>query len=190
MRSHAFVIGLSAMALASAPTPGADASPAAPSTLMLTSAAFANADRLPTRFTCDGAGVSPPLAWHGVPAGTRSLALLVTDPDAPDPATPQRTWTHWIVYDLPVSATGLPEGVASAALPPGTRLGRNDWGKTAFGGACPPVGRHRYIHTLYALDVMPGDLHAPDRTALEAAMHGHVLAQARLIAYYSRHAAR
>ncbi|HTA66370.1 MAG TPA: YbhB/YbcL family Raf kinase inhibitor-like protein, partial [Xanthomonadaceae bacterium] len=103
------------------------------------------------------------------------------------PAAPKRTWTHWVLYDLPATSTGLTEGVGGSALPAGTREGKNDWGRSGFGGACPPIGRHRYFHKLYALDVVLGDLHAPDRQAVDKAMKGHVIAQVQLIATYAKH---
>ncbi|AOZ04028.1 phosphatidylethanolamine-binding protein [Cupriavidus sp. USMAHM13] len=152
--------------------------------LTLTSPAFHAGAVLPQRFSCDGAGVSPPLDWSGVPAGTRSLALVIEDPDAPDPAAPRMTWVHWILYDLPPDTAGLPEAVSAAGLPPGTRQGSNGWQRTGYGAACPPVGRHRYFHRLYALDVVLPDLGTPDRSALERAMQGHVLAEAELVGTY------
>ena len=155
-------------------------------TFTLTSTAFAPGGAIPAKYTCEGADVSPPLAWHGVPVGTKSLALIEDDPDAPDPAAPRMTWVHWVLYDLPPSATALPEGVAASALPAGTREGRNDFKRTGYGGPCPPIGRHRYFHRLYALDVVLGDLHQPGKAALEAAMRGHVLAQAVLVGTYRK----
>jgi len=155
--------------------------------MSLVSAAFAPGGGLPSKYTCEGAGVSPPLSWSGVPATAKSLVLIVDDPDAPDPAAPKRTWTHWVLYDLPATSTGLTEGVGGSALPAGTREGKNDWGRSGFGGACPPIGRHRYFHKLYALDVVLGDLHAPDRQAVDKAMKGHVIAQVQLIATYAKH---
>ena len=152
--------------------------------LKLTSSSFADNGEIPTRYTCEGQDVSPPLAWSGVPANTRSLALIVDDPDAPDPAAPKLTWVHWLLYDIPASATGMPEGARD--LPPGTREGRNDWQRTGYGGPCPPVGRHRYFHKLYALDVLLPDLGKPDKARLEAAMKGHVIAQAELIGTYQK----
>lgn len=152
--------------------------------LKLTSSSFAHNGEIPTRYTCEGQDVSPPLAWSGVPANTRSLALIVDDPDAPDPAAPKLTWVHWLLYDIPPSATGLPEGAKN--LPPGTREGRNDWQRTGYGGPCPPVGRHRYFHKLYALDALLPDLGKPDKARLEAAMKGHVIAQAELIGTYQK----
>ncbi|GIW41885.1 MAG: hypothetical protein KatS3mg076_2462 [Candidatus Binatia bacterium] len=150
------------------------------------SEAFAHMGEIPTKYTCEGEDISPPLSWSGVPAGAKSLALVVDDPDAPDPKAPKMTWVHWILYDLPPDSTGLPEGVSSAALPPGTREGRNDWQRTGYGGPCPPIGRHRYFHKLYALDVVLGDLGEPTKARLERAMQGHVLAEAVLVGTYEK----
>jgi Raf kinase inhibitor-like YbhB/YbcL family protein len=153
---------------------------------VLQSPAFAPGQPLPMRFTCEAQGVSPPLEWSGVPSAARSLALIVEDPDAPDPAAPQRVFVHWVLYDLPADSDGLPEGVAAAQLPAGTRQGRNDWQRSGFGAPCPPVGRHRYVHRLYALDAPLGDLHEPDKARLLAAMEGHVLAQVELVGTYEK----
>jgi Raf kinase inhibitor-like YbhB/YbcL family protein len=152
--------------------------------LTLTSPAFRHAGAIPERFTCDGEDVSPALAWSGAPAGTRSLALIVDDPDAPDPAAPKIVWVHWVLYNLPADSAGLPEAVS--ALPSGTREGRNDWKRTGWGGPCPPIGRHRYFFKLYALDTVLPDLHEPAKAALEAAMEGHILESAELIGTYQR----
>jgi Raf kinase inhibitor-like YbhB/YbcL family protein len=153
-------------------------------TLRMTSSSFEHESEIPTKPTCEGANVSPHLAWSGVPPGTKSLALIVDDPDAPDPRAPKITWVHWVVYDLPASVTGLPEGVTN--LPAGAQEGRNDWKKTGYRGPCPPIGRHRYFHKLFALDVVLPDLGQPDKAALERAMTGHVLAQATLIGMYAK----
>ncbi len=147
----------------------------------LTSPAFAAQGGIPERFTCDGEDIPPPLAWTGAPAGTRSFALVVDDPDAP-----MGTWVHWVLYDLPDTLTGLPEAVTVKALPPGTREGTNSWRRTGYGGPCPPSGRHRYFHKLYALDILLPDLGHPTRAALEKAMTGHVLAQTELVGTYQR----
>ena len=155
-------------------------------TLTLTSTAFRHGDEIPQRFTCQGADVSPALAWSEVPANTASLALIVDDPDAPDPAAPRMTWVHWVLYNIAPSATGLPEGAVKATLPHGTLEGTNDWNRTAYGGPCPPVGRHRYFHKLYALDTMLPDLGKPNKAALERAMQGHVLAHTELIGTYQK----
>lgn len=149
----------------------------------LSSSAYADGGAIPARFTCDGADVSPPLAWSGAPAGTKSFAFIMDDPDAPDPAAPKMTWVHWVLYDIPVDVHGLTEG-DSQHLPAGTREGTNDWKRTGYGGPCPPIGRHRYFHKLYALDTVLPDLHRPTKDALLAAMRGHVLAQAQIIGTY------
>jgi Raf kinase inhibitor-like YbhB/YbcL family protein len=152
--------------------------------LALTSPAFAPDGEIPTLFTCEGSDVSPPLEWTGVPDGTKGLILIVDDPDAPDPAAPKMTWVHWVLYGIPPDARSLPEGVTS--LPPGTREGLNDWKRTGYGGPCPPIGRHRYFHKLYALDVELPDLGTPTKAAVEAAMQGHVLAEAVLMGTYQK----
>ena len=154
--------------------------------MKLTSPAFQPNAAIPARFTCDGADVSPELNWSDLPAGTKSLVLIVDDPDAPDPRAPRMTWVHWVLYNLPPTAAGLPEAVASAALPAGTGEGLNDWGRTGYGGPCPPIGRHRYFHKLYALDTLLPDLGKPTKAALEKAMSGHILAKAELIGAYQR----
>ncbi len=152
----------------------------------LSSTAFSNSGDIPSQFTCEGQDTSPPLAWSGLPQGTQSLALIVDDPDAPDPAHPQRTWVHWVLYDIPPSAEGLPEG--GKPLPEGTRDGLNDWKRTGWGGPCPPIGRHRYFFKLYALDQKLSDRLTPTKAALEKAMQGHVLAQAQLLGTYQKRA--
>jgi Raf kinase inhibitor-like YbhB/YbcL family protein len=155
-------------------------------TLSLVSAAFHADGEIPQRHTCEGDDVSPPLAWAGIPPGTRSLALIVDDPDAPDPKHPKVVWVHWVLYDIPPGANGLPEAVAPGALPPGAREGRNSWHRTGYGGPCPPIDRHRYFHKLFALDTALPDLGEPDAAALERAMQGHVLAHAELIGTYRK----
>jgi Raf kinase inhibitor-like YbhB/YbcL family protein len=155
-------------------------------TFSISSSAFSPQGEIPTRYTCEGEDVSPPLAWSGAPAGTKSFALIVDDPDAPDPRAPKVTWVHWVVYDLPAGASSLPEAVATSALPAGTREGVNDWQRTGWGGPCPPVGRHRYFFKLYALDTPLGDLRRPSKAALEKAMAGHVLARAELVGTYQK----
>jgi Raf kinase inhibitor-like YbhB/YbcL family protein len=153
--------------------------------LILTSLAFAHMAAIPPKYTCQGADVSPPLSWSGVPAGAKSLALIVDDPDAPDPAAPKMTWVHWVLYNIPPTTSGLPEAVKT--LPPGTLEGLNDWQRTGYGGPCPPIGRHRYFHKLYALDIVLPDLKHPTKAQLEKAMAGHVLAEAQLIGTYEKH---
>ncbi|HKI96584.1 MAG TPA: YbhB/YbcL family Raf kinase inhibitor-like protein [Gemmatimonadales bacterium] len=151
----------------------------------LTSSAFKDGGSIPSVYTCDGRDVSPPLAWAGVPADAKSLAFILDDPDAPDPKAPKRTWVHWVLFNIPPTATGLPEAVTAKALPAGTREGTNDWKRTGYGGPCPPIGRHRYVHKLYALDTTL-DLEHPTKARLEAAMRGHIVGEAQLIGTYQR----
>jgi Raf kinase inhibitor-like YbhB/YbcL family protein len=151
----------------------------------LTSPAFHDQSPMDRRFTCQGSDHSPPLAWSGAPAGTQSYALIIDDPDAPDPAAPKMTWVHWVLYAIPASVHVLAEDAAKA-LPAGAREGVTDFGGTGYGGPCPPIGRHRYFHKLYALDTVLPDLQQPTKTQLEAAMQGHVLAQAVLMGTYQK----
>jgi hypothetical protein len=155
-------------------------------TMALTSPAFTAGGEIPVVHTCEGADTSPALEWSGVPAGTKSLALVVDDPDAPDPKAPRMTYVHWVLYNIPPTATRLPEGAARGGLPPGTREGTNDWKRTGYGGPCPPIGRHRYFHKLYALDVELPVLGTPTKAQLEKAMEGHILAKAELIGTYQK----
>jgi len=153
--------------------------------LELTSSVFVQEGEIPTRYTCEGEDVSPPLAWTGVPQGARSLVLIVDDPDAPDPKAPKMTWVHWVLLDLPPGDGELPEAVSNDALPAGTRVGQNDWKRLDYGGPCPPIGRHRYFHKLYALDTTL-ELDSPSKAEVEQAMRGHVLAQAELMGTYEK----
>jgi len=154
--------------------------------LTITSSAFRHNGEIPARYTCDGDDVSPSLSWTGVPAGAKSLVLIVDDPDAPDPKAPKMTWVHWALYNIPPGMTSLSEDVAAKDLPKGTLEGINDWKRTGYGGPCPPTGRHRYFHKLYALDTVLPDLGRPTKAKLEKAMHGHILAQTELIGGYQR----
>ncbi|HEU4851436.1 MAG TPA: YbhB/YbcL family Raf kinase inhibitor-like protein [Telluria sp.] len=154
--------------------------------LTITSEAFGAGASIPAQYTCDGSDVSPPLSWTGVPAGTKSLALIVDDPDAPDPAAPQRTWVHWVLYNIPADATGLPAGVKPEQLPAGTRIGQNDWKKAAYGGPCPPIGRHRYLFKLYALNEVLSELGPVTKAHLEKAIDDFVIEKAELIGTYER----
>ncbi|NTV01854.1 MAG: YbhB/YbcL family Raf kinase inhibitor-like protein [Chlorobiaceae bacterium] len=153
-------------------------------TLTLTSPAFEDMGPIPARYTCEAENVSPPLTWSNLPAGTKSLVLIVDDPDAPDPAAPKLTWVHWLVYNIPPSMAGLKEGAGNLPLPPGVLEGIGNSKRRHYSGPCPPVGTHRYFHKLYALDVLLDDLHSPDKRQLEAAMKGHVLGEAVLIGTY------
>jgi len=154
--------------------------------LTLSSSSFTHQGEIPSQYTCEGKDISPPLAWSGAPEKTKSFALIMDDPDAPDPKAPKRVYVHWVLYNLPASATGLTEAVKPAALPAGTKEGKNDWGRTGYGGPCPPIGRHRYFHKLYALDAVLADLGTPTKKELEAAMEGHVLARAELMGTYQK----
>jgi Raf kinase inhibitor-like YbhB/YbcL family protein len=152
----------------------------------LSSSAFAPNGSIPSKFTCDGEDISPQLEWSGTPEGTRSLALIVDDPDAPDPAKPQRVYVHWVVYNISDSTTRIAENAArSGLLPHGAVQGTNDWGKETYGGPCPPIGRHRYFFKLYALDATL-NLKTPTKAELEKGMVGHILAQAELVGTYAK----
>jgi len=155
-------------------------------TMKIVSTAFGEGQPIPKRFTCEGDDLSPALSWSDVPAAAKSLALIVDDPDAPDPAAPKMTWVHWVLYDIPVSSNGLSEAVAASALAPPTREGTNDWQRKGYGGPCPPIGRHRYFFKLYALDTQLGDKGALTRKQLETAMEGHVLGQTQLMGTYQK----
>jgi Raf kinase inhibitor-like YbhB/YbcL family protein len=153
--------------------------------MKIESTAFAHEAEIPRKYTCEGQDVSPPLAWTGVPPAARSLALIVDDPDAPDPAAPRTTWVHWVLYDIPPSATGLPEAAGPPSPP--TRSALNDWKRPGYGGPCPPIGRHRYFHKLYALDRELGDLGARATKAdVETAIAGHVVDSAELVGTYQK----
>jgi Raf kinase inhibitor-like YbhB/YbcL family protein len=149
----------------------------------LISAAFAAQGDIPVSHTCEGDDRSPPLAWSGAPPGTRSFALIVDDPDAPDPAAPKTTWVHWVRYNIPASVGALSEG---APDPDGGHDGFNDWGRRGWGGPCPPIGRHRYFFKLYALDTVLPALKVETKAALEQAMNGHILAKAELVGTYQK----
>ena len=155
-------------------------------TLKLTSTAFAHEGAIPKVHTCEGQDVSPPLAWSGVPANAKTLVLIVDDPDAPDPAAPKMTWVHWVLYNIAPSASGLPQGVSPKQLPASTLQGVSDFKRTGYGGPCPPVGRHRYFHKLYALDAVLPDLKKPRKPDVEKAMKEHVIEQAVLIGTYQK----
>lgn len=154
--------------------------------LAIDSSVFQQGGPIPRRYTCDGDDVSPPLRWTGVPDRARSVALIVDDPDAPDPAAPKRVYVHWVLYDIPTSVTSIDEDGEARAMKAGARQGKNDWSRVGYGGPCPPIGRHRYFFKLYALDTMLGDLGTPAKKDVEKAMQGHVLATAELMGTYQR----
>lgn len=157
-----------------------------PKPLVLSSVRFSDGDLIPIAYTGEGEDLSPPLQWENLPAGTKSLALIVEDPDAPDPRNPQMTWCHWVLYDIPPSAQGLPEGAAPEVLPAGTLQGLNDWNRVGYGGPMPPIGRHRYYFRLYALDTVLPDLGRPTRRELLDAIEDHVVGEAVLMGTYEK----
>ncbi len=154
--------------------------------LAICSNSFRHNHTIPASHTCDGNDLSPHLAWSGLPRETKSLVLIVDDPDAPDPAAPKMTWVHWLLYNIPATTSSLQEGIQEQDLPQGILHGLNDWKRTGYGGPCPPIGCHRYFFKLYALDTLLPDLGTPDKPALEQAMQDHILAKAELVGTYER----
>ena len=154
--------------------------------MKLVSAAFIDKGEIPKIHTCDGEDISPELSWDDVPKKAKSLILIVDDPDAPDPNAPKMTWVHWLLYNLPADVKTLPQAIKSDDLPKDTLEGLNDWKRTGYGGPCPPIGRHRYFHKLYALDVRLPDLRIPTKAELETAMEGHIIDSAELMGTYKR----
>lgn len=154
--------------------------------MKIESSAFSEGEAIPREYTCEGENISPPLVWSDVPEGTQSLVLIVDDPDAPDPDAPKMTWVHWVVINISPTLTNLSEGMSSSHIPAGVVEGINDWKRTGYGGACPPIGRHRYFHKLYALDTVLEGVDRPTKTMVEKAMAGHVLAEATLIGTYEK----
>ena len=152
-------------------------------TIRVSSSAFQEGETIPTPYTGDGRDASPPLRWENVPDGTKSLALIADDPDAP-----RGTWVHWVLYDLPADARSLDEGVpATETLPNGAKQGKNDFGKIGYGGPAPPRGKpHRYFFKLYALDAPVNSRPGATKAELLAAMKGHVLAEGQLMGKYGR----
>lgn len=154
--------------------------------IKITSTAFQPGGSIPSKYTCEDRDLSPPLAWSGAPPGTKTFALIVDDPDAPDPAKPQRVYVHWVVYNLPAATIALAENASKKGLPKGAVQGKNDWGKAEYGGPCPPIGRHRYFFKFYALDTELAGLSSPAKGDLERAMKGHVLDSGELIGTYQK----
>jgi hypothetical protein len=153
----------------------------------ITSTAFAEGQEIPDQYTCDGTDISPPLSWTNLPEGTQSLVLIMDDPDAPDPEAPKMTWVHWLLYNLPADSSGLPEAVSDNQLPTRTLQGSNNWGRTGYGGPCPPIGRHRYFFKLFALNSTLPDLRNPDKESLLQSMQGYVLDETGLMGTYQHH---
>lgn len=147
--------------------------------LNLTSTAFQMSGTIPVKYTCDGEDVSPPLAWQGAPANTKSFVLIVDDPDAP-----MGVWDHWLLFNIPAAIQSLPEGVSP--LPAQTQEGLNSWRMTGYRGPCPPDKIHRYLFKLYALDVTLPLSEGAKKDEIEAAMQGHIVAQTELMGKYDR----
>jgi Raf kinase inhibitor-like YbhB/YbcL family protein len=154
--------------------------------LVITSSAFMHQAEIPTQYTCEGADISPPLSWNSIPNGTKSLALIVDDPDAPDPAAPKMTYVHWVLYNLPVTSVGLQEAISATELPKGTEQGINDWNKIGYGGPCPPKGRHRYFFKLYALDTVLPKIQNPTKANVVKAMDGHIISKTEIMGTYQK----
>ena len=154
--------------------------------LAMASNAFNNGEGIPSIYTCEGENISPPLVWDGMPEQTQSLVLIVDDPDAPDPRAPKMTWVHWVVFNIPAETTNLTAGASLKSLPLGTEEGFNDWKQTGYGGPCPPIGRHRYFHKLYALDSTLKGVGEPTKVNILAAMEGHVITKTVIYCTYEK----
>lgn len=154
--------------------------------MKLTSTAFSHGAEIPVVHTCEGPNQSPPLTWKGLSPEAKSLALIVDDPDAPDPKAPKMTYVHWVIYNLPAEDGGLPEAVELSKLPVGALTGTSDYKRAEWGGPCPPIGRHRYFFKLYALDTVLPDLQKPTKARLEEAMAGHILERVELMGTYEK----
>lgn len=152
----------------------------------LSSPAFRDGDSIPATFTGDGADTSPPLEWRDAPSEAKAFALIVDDPDVPDPAAPRRTWVHWVVADIPPQTVRLPEGASGLEMPAGSREGKNDSNGVGYSGPYPPIGRHRYFFKLYALDEPVGLPEGHTKAELLTAIDGHVLGTAQLMGTYER----
>lgn len=150
--------------------------------MQMTSSAFKEGDMIPSKYTCDGLNVSPPLEWKDIPAGTKSFALIGDDPDAP-----MGTWVHWVAFNIPANMTGLDENLRpEKEFKNGMRQGSNDWPRIGYGGPCPPSGTHRYYFKLYALDTMLDMKPGATKSQVLKAIKGHVLAEAQLMGKYKR----
>jgi Raf kinase inhibitor-like YbhB/YbcL family protein len=158
----------------------------APMTLNLSSSAFAANGSIPTKYTCEGAGVSPPLAWSGAPSSAKSFALIVEDPDAPDPAKPTRVVSHWVAYNIPAATTALAENASKTGMPAGSAQGVNEGNKPGYMGPCPPIGSHRYFFKLYAVDTVLTGLKNPKKANLQQAIQKHVVDSTQLIGTYQK----
>ncbi len=150
--------------------------------LKIRSSAFNDGERIPKKYTCDGEDVSPPLTWEDVPEETVTLTIISDDPDAPS-----KTWTHWLIFNIPPELNGLPEDVEKVGeLENGIMQGFNDFGRIGYGGPCPPSGVHRYFFKLYALDTRLDLEPGTSKEELLEAMEGHIIEKAEMIGLYSR----
>jgi Raf kinase inhibitor-like YbhB/YbcL family protein len=150
--------------------------------ILVESAAFKHNQPIPSKYTCDGQEVSPPVAWKNVPEKTKSIVLICDDPDAP-----AGTWVHWVCYDIPANVMFIPEGVPKAdTLPGGGKQGTTDFRNIGYGGPCPPSGTHRYFFKVYALDSMLNLPAGKSKKDIEHAMKGHIINQGELVGTYSR----
>ena len=154
--------------------------------MKITSTAFEDGGEIPSLYTCEGKDISPPLSWTDVPADAKSLVLIVEDPDAPDPKSPKMVWIHWILYNIDPKSDGLPENVKSFLFPAGTEPGTTSWDKLQYGGPCPPIGRHRYFHKLYALDKVLPSLEDSTIEMVKNAMKDHIIAEAVIMGTYEK----
>jgi Raf kinase inhibitor-like YbhB/YbcL family protein len=152
----------------------------------ITSPAFTANAPIAAKYTCEGDNTSPPLAWSGAPANTRTFALIVEDPDAPDPAKPTRVVTHWVLYNIPAGTTSLAENAAKGGLPGGAAQGANERKAPTYMGPCPPIGTHRYFFKLSALDTTLTGLQNPSKAQVETAIQGHVIDSTQVIGTYEK----
>ena len=150
--------------------------------IIVTSSAFEEADMIPSKYTCDGENISPPLQWEALPKATKSIALISDDPDAP-----MGVWVHWVVWNIPVAAGGLAENVPpDKVLPNGAKQGITDFQRHGYGGPCPPSGTHRYYFKVYALDTEINVVNSSTKAELLCAMEGHIIAEGQLMGKYQR----
>lgn len=164
------------------PNPAVSGAPA----MQISSPAFRHHNTIPPRYTCEGDDVSPALYWDGVPPEAKSLVLVVEDPDAPDPQAPQRTFAHWLIYNLPPESRGLRENTTLETLPAQAHFGENDFARLGWAGPCPAKGAHRYFFNLFALDRRLPRLDGPRRQELLDAIEPHIIARASLTGLYEK----
>lgn len=191
MRSGALLLCCLLVGCTRRDAPGAPTEPSSAllidDALLVTSPSFSANGPIPTKYTCEGENTSPALAWSEVPAATKSFAVVVEDPDSPDPAAPRQVFVHRVLYNLSANARLIPEGAMSAAaIAGGGRDGTNDYGTARWSGPCPPKGRHRYFYKVFALDTVLPDLGQPTKGELEKAMDGHVVARGEVVGTYEK----